>query len=207
MMLRNLYHASVVAVIFVSLLTACSDKDDKQLPKVSNTQSAQTDGVATNVDAVVAALNPAATLGAVEERVRPAIESQIAVLYRAPEQASEAEARKNVIFGGLRDKLPDLTATLKSNLQEEFTPAEMDAFAAFLQTPAGQRFAEKLPKIKENIENAAMQYASQLLSDLMQQQIHRQQDENNPADDGAEIDTTPKEDEIPLEKQKNDLKN
>jgi hypothetical protein len=194
-MLKTLRHTGLITLIVVSLLTACSDKEDKPSPQANNAQSPQAEGSATSIDAVVAALNPAATLGIVEERVRPAIESQIAVLYRAPEQ------------GSLRAKLPELTATLKATLQEEFTPTELDAFATFLQTPAGQNFAQKLPRIKENIENAAMQHASQLLSDLMQQQIHRQQDEASPADDGAEVDTTPKEDEIPLEKQQEGGKN
>jgi len=206
-MLKTLRHTGLITLIVVSLLTACSDKEDKTSPQANNAQSPQAEGSATSIDAVVAALNPAATLGIVEERVRPAIESQIAVLYRAPEQANEAESRKNAILGSLRAKLPELTATLKATLQEEFTPTELDAFATFLQTPAGQNFAQKLPRIKENIENAAMQHASQLLSDLMQQQIHRQQDEASPADDGAEVDTTPKEDEIPLEKQQTGGKN
>lgn len=167
----------------LTLLSACDQKAEQAATPAADTSAAAA-GLPANADSVtkiVSALDAGATLKAVEERVRPAVESQVLVLYRGADQSTQAAAKKAELLQKLSAALPDIEAQLNANLRQSFTSEELESIAAFLATPAGGKLAQKLPELKQNVENTAMQRASQLLSGLMQEQIQKQQEQNEEA--------------------------
>ncbi|MCA3269507.1 MAG: DUF2059 domain-containing protein [Thalassospira sp.] len=167
----------------LTLLSACEERAEQAAAPVENTSAAAT-GLPADADSVtriVRALDAAATLKAVEERVRPAVESQVLVLYRGENQSALVAAKKTELLQKLTGALPEIESQLNANLRQSFTSEELEAIAAFLATPAGGKLAQKLPELKQNVENSAMQRASQLLSGLMQEQIQKQQEQNEEA--------------------------
>lgn len=178
--------AAVTAILVGLGMAACGDRDTKPVdwPMVPPPETSQSgaSGPATQADpatgeaavaAVVTALAPEKIFAEVTARIAPLFQPQQkggGETATAPATGTDAAATPPGL-AQLQERLPDVTAYQREALQQAFAPDELAQIAAFVATPAGQKFVTVLPQLQQETRDYAAGIANALVTGLVKQKL------------------------------------
>ena len=177
--------AAVTAILVGLGMAACGDRDtrpvDRPMVPPSETSQSGTSGPATQADpageaavaAVVTALAPEKTFAEVTARIAPLFQPQQkggGETATAPATGTDAAATPPGL-AQLQERLPDVTAYQREALQQAFAPDELAQIAAFVATPAGQKFVTVVPQLQQETRDYAAGIANALVTGLVKQKL------------------------------------
>jgi hypothetical protein len=160
----NRRFAAATAALLMLAVAGCKDRETKPVERPL-VPAQETQGAALQEDAamtaVLAVLAPEKTFADATARLAPLFAGQ-----PAGQGGASAPA-----LAQLQERLPDVIAQQRAALQQAFAPEELAAIAAFVATPAGQKFLAVLPQLQQETSEYAARIANTLVAKLVQQKL------------------------------------
>lgn len=109
------------------------------------------------------------------DQVMPVFEAMINMIMAAAMDGAAPSQKKRIVNGvalfkkKIEDRLPELMALRRTNLDEQYTEEEAVALAQFYQTPAGSSVMSKTPDITLKNMQIGKQWGDSLMEEVIEE--------------------------------------